>query len=315
MAFVTRPVRVGPQAILAGLNPAVLGIGTAALGFFLFTASDTIVKWLSAGYPVHQIIFLNSVFVMIPIMVLLSLTGGPSQLRTSAIPTILVRGLCGMTAALGGFTAFSLMPMADVYAVIFSAPLFITALSVPILKETVGLRRWCAVMVGFVGVMIMLKPGQGLVSIGSVGALVAALGYAASVLIARRIGDRASSAAIVFYSNVVGITVMGAWTAFDHVVPSVSDLALFATIGMLGGTGLICIISAFKAMPAAVIAPFQYTQMVWGVAFGYLIWSDVPDASIALGCAVVIASGLYILHRETKLGRPTLRKRGSATIG
>ena len=315
MAFVVRSPSPRLPALLPAANPAMLGIGIALLGFFLFTLMDTLAKWLSAGYPVHQIIFFNASFSMLPILVLLQATGGFRQLRSPVIPIILVRGLTGVTAALGGFSALALMPMADVYAILFSAPLFITALSVPVLKEQVGVRRWAAVLVGFAGVLIMLKPGASVLSIGALGALVGAMGYACSVLLARRIGPRAGPGVIAFYSNAVGMTLMGAWTAFDFVVPTGADLALFAAVGLLGGTGLICIITAFTSMPAAVIAPFQYSQMLWGVLLGFLIWRDVPEPHIVLGCAVVIASGLYILHRERARGAPTLRKKGSATIG
>lgn len=315
MAYVLPSMRARSASLTAGLNPASIGIGIAVIGFLLFTMMDTIAKWLSGGYPIHQIIFFNALFTMVPVMILLVSTGGFGQLRNRSIPLILLRGVTGMTAALGGFFAFSQMPMSDVYAILFSAPMFITALSVPLLKEAVGMRRWAAVIVGFVGVLIMLQPGQGLISIGSLGALIGAIGYASSVILARKIGQRASAGVIAFYSNLVVLIVMGTWTAMDHVVPTASDMGLFATVGLLGGTGLICVITAFRALPAAVVAPFQYTQMIWGVLFGFLLWGDLPDTRIAVGCAVVIASGLYILHRETMLGRPTLRKKGSATIG
>ncbi len=315
MAYVLPTMRARPSSLFVSLNPATLGIGIAVLGFLLFTMLDTLAKYLSDGYPIHQIIFFNALFTMVPVLILLMSTGGLGQLRNKTMPLLLVRGLTGMTAALGGFFAFSMMPLADVYAILFSAPLFITALSVPLLKETVGIRRWAAVTVGFVGVLIMLQPGQGLFSIGALGALVGALGYASSVILARRIGQRASAGVIAFYANLVVMTVMGVWTAVDHVVPSAADMALFACAGLLGGSGLICVTTAFRALPAAVVAPFQYTQMIWAVLFGFLLWGDIPGTHIALGCAVVIASGLYILHRETTLGRPTIRNKGSATVG
>lgn len=315
MALALPPMKTLPRHLALGANPVALGIGFAVLGFFLFTVMDTAAKALSGGYPIHQIVFFNALFTMVPVTLLVLKTGGVSGLSRDVLPLIALRGASGMIAALAGFFAFSQMPLADVYAVVFAAPLFITALSVPVLGETVGLRRWSAVIVGFVGVIIMLNPGAGLLSLGAVGAIIGALGYATSVLLTRKIGTRASAGTVALFSNLVVLSVMGPWTVIDHVVPSLADLGLFACVGLLGGTGLICIISAFRAMPAAIIAPFQYTQMIWGVAFGYVIWGDIPTIRIAIGCAIVIASGLYIVHRETHLGRPTLRKKGSATIG
>jgi drug/metabolite transporter (DMT)-like permease len=299
MTIATVPLGVPARsAELAG------GIGIACLGFALFTAMDTMVKWLSGTYPLHQLIFFNSAFALVPVVAVALGRGGLRELSTRRLPMHLLRALIGLGAGGGAFFAYSRMPLADAYAVLFSAPLFVTALSVPILKEPVGPRRWAAVGVGFIGILIMLRPGSGIVSAGLIGALCAAICGAVSTLLVRRLAATETSASIAFYSNLTVVVGAGALLPFDFVPPAPADLAIAAAAGLTGGTALILIVSAYRRAPAAVIAPFQYSQMIWGVAAGFIIWHDVPDAAIAVGCAIVIASGLYILHRETVRRRP-----------
>jgi drug/metabolite transporter (DMT)-like permease len=168
-------------------SSAGLGIALALLAFVLFSSMDAMIKWLSAGYPVHEMLFFNATFSLIPLALMTARAGGLNQLRTGRLRLHLLRGACGMTAAFSAFTAYSLMPLADAYAFIFATPLLITVLSVPLLGETVRWRRWSAVLVGFAGVLIMLQPGSGSLDFAAGAALLAASASALSIVLVRKL--------------------------------------------------------------------------------------------------------------------------------
>ena len=288
---------------LAAPSAISVGIGLGALAFALFTVMDTMIKWLSAGYPVHQLLFSNALFALVPVMAVSARRGGLARLRTRRLGMHLLRGLTGMASGFLAFYAFSRLPLADAYSIIFATPLLITALSVPILGEQVGWRRWSAVGVGFVGVLIMLQPGVAPIGVGSLAALGAAGASALSILLVRKLSATESTASIALYSNLTVVVGMGALLAFDTVVPNLVDLALMAATGLIGGTALLVLIGAYRRAPAALVAPFQYSQMLWAIVLGFAIFGDLPEQAKLLGAAVVAASGLFILYRETTLGR------------
>jgi len=289
-------------------SSAALGIGLALLAFALFSSMDATIKWLSAGYPVHQMLFFNAAFGLLPVALMTWRGGGLGALRTRRPGLHLLRGCCGMIAALCAFTAYSLMPLADAYAFIFATPLLITALSVPLLGETVRWRRWSAVVAGFAGVLIMLQPGSGSFDLAAGAALLAASASALSVILVRKLSASETTASIAFYANAVVVVVMGCLLPLGFVPPTLADLALMALAGLAGGVALMFLIAGYRRAQAAVVAPFQYSQMLWGVLLGWLLWGDLPSTAIALGASIVVASGLYILYREVVRaeGRPEL---------
>jgi drug/metabolite transporter (DMT)-like permease len=282
------------------------GILLAVCAFAMFSFLDVVIKLLTTRYPVPQLIALHCLFSLLPVLFYATRTGGILvNIRTQRPGMHLVRAGSSVTAGLCATYAISRMPVADVYAFTFSAPLFITALSIPLLGETVGWRRWTAVAVGFGGVLVMLQPGRQAIDVGALLALGAALFYSISMLIARKMRGTESSVSFAVFSSLAGLGVnlpvaLSGWTP-----PSLIDLGASALGGVVGGAALIMLLTAFRRAPAAVVAPFQYTQMVWGILFGLLIFGTVPDENRLLGSAIVIASGMYILYRETILGRPT----------
>jgi drug/metabolite transporter (DMT)-like permease len=282
---------------------ATAGIGLGALAFGLFSLMDATVKWLSASYPVPQILVCNALFALLPVGVMAVRRGGLPQLRTRRLGLHLLRGLLGTTAGLLAFYAFSRLPLADAYAIIFATPLLITALSVPILGEAVGWRRWSAVLVGFIGVLVMLRPGEAPIGAGNLAALGAACASACAILLVRRLSVTETTTSIAFYSNVTAVVVIGIAFSPIFVLPGAHDLALMATSGLIGGTALLILIAAYRRSPAALVAPFQYSQMLWAILLGGLIWGDLPEPVMLLGASIVAASGLFILYRETTLGR------------
>lgn len=277
------------------------GIGLAALAFALFSSTDGLIKWLSAGYPIHQMLFFNALFSLVPVALATWRGGGFGRWRTQRLSLHLLRGFCGMTAGYAAFTAFSRMPLADAYGFLFTTPLLITVLSVVLLGEQVRWRRWSAILVGFAGVLIMLRPSAGSFGPGTLPALVAALASATSIILVRKLATTETTAAIAFYANATVLVAMGASLPFGFVVPTLLDLALMAAAGLAGGTALLLLISGYRRAPAAIVAPFQYSQMVWGVVIGFAVWGHLPDVAVAVGAAIVVASGLFILYREVEL--------------
>ena len=293
--------RVAAPLVAVPLVGAGLGLG--ALAFALFTVMDTTIKWLSAGYPVHELLFSNALFALVPVAVMTLRRGGLARLRTQRLHMHVLRGLLGMCGGFLAFYAYSQLPLADAYSMIFTTPLLITALSVPILGETVGWRRWSAVAVGFAGVLIMLRPGVAPIGIGSLAALGAACFSACAILLVRKLSATESTASIALYSNLTVVLVMATLLPFDGILPDSGDCLMMAASGLIGGTALLVLISAYRRAPAALVAPFQYSQMLWAILLGLLIWGDLPDPAKLLGGLIVAASGVFVVYRETALGR------------
>ncbi|WP_395677719.1 DMT family transporter [Inquilinus sp.] len=284
---------------------AAQGIALYAGGVFILCIMDAMIKWLSADYPIAQIVFFRASIGLVPTLVMLLRPPGLKALRTQRVWAHLLRGLVGVIGTFGFFWAFAVMPLADAYAIGFAAPMFITAMSVPILGEKVGTRRWLAVLVGFAGVLIMIRPGGG----GTFGgggaiALIATAAYALSMVLVRLYSRTESNASLIFYATLVIVAVAGVQMPFVWVTPTWADAGLLAVLGLLGGIGAIMMAQAYRVATPSIVVPFEYTGMIWGVGLGFLIWGDMPDLWIWVGSGIVIASGLYIVHRETRHKAP-----------
>lgn len=282
-----------------GDNP-LAGIALMLVGIASFAVMDATIKWLTAGYPVPQVVALRSWFGL-PILLLLALReGGLPALRTQRPLVHVGRFLLVLLLSLGFFWALSRMKLVDAIAIAFAAPIIITALSVPLLREAVGLRRWVAISVGFCGVLIMLRPGLGVFQWAALAAFGSAVVYALLMVTTRLLKSTESTAALMLYPQ-LGISLSGViMVCFFWVTPTPADLAVFALTGFFGSIGVMCVTLAFRLAPAAVIAPFEYTALLWATLLGYLLWGELPDAITLLGAAIVIASGLYIIYRETR---------------
>ncbi|MGH6912703.1 MAG: DMT family transporter, partial [Geminicoccales bacterium] len=182
-----------------------------------------------------------------------------------------------------------------------ATPLLITALSVPLLGETVRWRRWSAVLVGFAGILVMLQPGSGSLDLAAGAALLAASASALSVILVRKLAATETTASIAFYSNAGAVVAMACVLPIGFVPPTLGDLALMAVAGLAGGSAVMLLIAGYRRAQAAVVAPFQYSQMLWGVLLGFLLWGDVPAQAVVIGATIVVASGLFILYREVLL--------------
>jgi drug/metabolite transporter (DMT)-like permease len=290
----------------AAAGRAVLrGILCVLIATACFAIMDSLVKWVAPRIPVMQIVFFRSLFAFVPITLLIIRNGGIATLRTNRLGGHARRSLCGVVSLAGFIYAFGHMPLADVVGIGFSAPLFITALSVPLLGERVGVRRWSAVLVGFVGVLIMVRPGSGVFDPAAAVALGATVLYALAMISIRSLGRSESTGAIAFYYTLLCSVIGTAFLPFQWVTPAPLDAVLLVVIGLIGGCGQLLITSAFRNAPAAVIAPFDYVSMLYVSLIGYAVWGDVPDRALLIGAVIVIASGLYILHRETRRAAPS----------
>ncbi len=278
------------------------GANSMLVGVFLFSIMDAMVKWLAADYPVHQIVFFRTVFALIPCAFFVWRSGGVKTLRTRRPYVHALRGIIGLAAMGCYFFAFSKLNLADAKAILFSAPLFMTVLSIPLLGERVGVYRWTAVLVGFAGVLVILNPGGDMMQIGALAALGGAVLYALAVIAIRHLSATESPAAITFYFTIIGAIAGSAMmAAFGWVTPPPADLALLVGVGLIGGVGQFCITRAFRLAEATAIAPLDYTAMAWALLLGYLVWRDVPGPEVFVGIALVVASGLFILYRERRL--------------
>lgn len=275
---------------------------------FVFGGANALAKWLVVRYPVIEIAFFRCWFALVPCLILVATRGGFGGLRTSRLPEHVGRALIQFLSMLSIFTAYRLMPLADAVAITFSSPLFLTVFSMPMLGEPVGPYRWAAVLVGFAGVLVMVPPGAGILEGGAAFALFNALASAVVTIAMRRMSVTEASTTLVFYQLAVTAVLASLLVPFGWVTPSWVDGAMLALVGIASGVAQFWWTQAFRLAPAAVAAPFSYTSMVWAIAFGYLIWGDVPTPAIVLGATIVIASGLFILYREAVRRVPVVRQ-------
>ena len=284
-------------------NPALRGIALMVLAVFLFSTMDMLVKLAAERYPINEILFARNFFAFGPVLWVVARSGGVAAIRTRNYWGHVLRSLTGMSAMAFFFASYRALPLGEAVALVSAGTIFMTALSVPLLGEHVGPRRWTAVAVGFLGVLVMTRPGFGVFQSGALLALGGALSYAIAMCAIRRLGRSESNLTIVFHFTLILTLVSGATLPFSFVLPTGADWPLLISIGLIGGCAQFAMTAAFRAAPIGLIAPFDYLALVFATGFGYAVWGDVPDLFLIAGAAIVVASGLYILHREIVLGR------------
>jgi drug/metabolite transporter (DMT)-like permease len=278
-----------------------LGIASMFGSVFLFSIMNVLAKLLMDRFSVTEVTFFRSLFALIPVCLAIQLSGGfRTTLRTARPVGHLTRSLIGLTTMIAMFWSFHLLPLGDAIALNFAAPLFLTALSVPMLNEKVGVHRWSAVLVGFSGVLIIAKPSGDLFSLGVLVALIGAFCNATAMITIRQLSKTEASNTIVFYFTLLTTVLLGLALPFSWTTPSPTEWAMLTAMGLLGGSAQLLMTRAYSLAPAAVVAPLTYSSLLIAVLFGWLLWGDVPTAAMGLGAAVVMMSGLYILHRETR---------------
>lgn len=279
--------------------PHLRGIVSMLAAVTTFSMMDVTMKHLVATYPTMQVTFLRGIASLPLLLGAVWFFGRWRDLRPSRWGLHVLRGLLSVVTLSAFIYSVSLLSLADAYTIFMSAPLLITALSMPVLGEHVGARRWTAVLVGLCGVIVVLKPsGASLITIGGIAALVSALGYALSALTIRILSRTDTSSATVVWAITIMTVISGAWSAREWVPITHDAWPWIAGLGITGALGQYFITAAFRRAPPPVIAPLEYTTLAWGVFFDWIIWTTAPSARMLTGAGIIIASGLYVIHRE-----------------
>jgi drug/metabolite transporter (DMT)-like permease len=296
--------------LFAAASPTVLGIYLRLSGLALFCTMDAMVKALGGVYGPFQLMLFRSAIALVPIAIIVWRAGELSIVRSRRPWLHAVRILAGLGSMGGFFYVFPRMALVDAYAISFAAPLFMVALAVPMLGEQVGWRRWSAVAVGFVGVLVMLDPFGISFHTMSLVVLAATFCYALSTVMVRLTSRYDHDAATMFWFALVSSIVSLFGGVADWVWPSAMDWVWLIVLGLLGGIAQVLVTRAWRLAPASILAPFDYASIMLAVLYGYLWFHEEPSWTVWLGLPLVIGSGLYILHRE----RVRASQRAMATL-
>lgn len=290
MLLVSRPTPTEGDDVRAGILWMLLTT-------LFFVSLDATAKFLVARYPVVEVVWARFVFHMVFVVIVLA-----PQLRGHMVtrgPWLqLGRSLLLLSTTVLFFFGVKLLPLADASAIMFTSPILLTVLAIPLLSEHVGPRRWAAVMVGFVGALIVVRPGMGIMGAGAALLLAAALCNALYQLVTRRVRTTDGPLTTLLYTALVGAVLLTLVMPAVWVTPQPEHWPLFALLGVFGGAGHFALIKAFQRAPAAVVAPFSYATLLWATAFGFVIFDELPDVWTIVGASIIAGGGLYILHRE-----------------
>lgn len=289
----------------------------ALIAFAVFATHDAVIKLLGASFSPFQMIFFSTLFSFPLMTFMLMRDKTEGNLRPVHPWWTLIRTICATMNAMGAFYAFSVLPLAQVYAILFASPLIITVLSIPVLGERVGFHRWAAVIVGLIGVIVVLRPGGSELTLGHLAALSCSFFGAFASIIVRKVGRDERTAVFMLYPMVANFIIMGTLMTMTYEPLPLPDLGGIATLSLCGFIGGLLLIAAYKASEAAIVAPMQYSQIIWATLFGYFIFGETLDTATVVGAGIIILSGLYIVFREANSGKsentPVLRTRSRAS--
>lgn len=291
----------------------------ALLAFAIFSTHDVIVKVLGADYSPFQIVFLSVLFGFPWVTLMLIQDPSSGNLRPRHPWWNAVRAGATTVTGISVYYAFSTLPLAQVYAILFASPLLITILSIPILGERVRLRRWVAVLVGLGGVLVVLRPGSEPLTLGHLAALVGAVGGALASIIVRKIGRDERNVVLLILPMMTNFVVMGVALPFVYVPMPIEHIGAIAVMSIMILIASALVISAYKEGEAVIVAPMQYSQIIWASLFGVLLFGESMDSATILGAVIIIGSGMYIVLREGQANAsentPVLRTRSRAETG
>jgi drug/metabolite transporter (DMT)-like permease len=280
------------------LSPNSAGAVFALIGFAVFSTHDLIIKQLGSTYSTFQIVFYTALF-SFPLLTLVMIRDHkPTTLRPVHPYWIAVRSLAGVVSGLSAFYAISTLPLSQFYAFIFASPLLITLLAIPILGETVRLRRGLAVLVGLVGVLIVIRPGMAPFTDGHIAALIAAFAGAMVSIITRKIGRDERGVVMILYPMMTNLIVTAMALPFVYIPVPLEHLGLLAVDSVLVLIAMSLLVKAYTHADAILVAPMQYSQIIWATIFGIFLFNEYPAWQTYLGTTVIALSGFYILRRE-----------------
>jgi drug/metabolite transporter (DMT)-like permease len=290
MLLVSRPAITEGDDVRAG----ILWMLTTT---FFFVSLDATAKFLVTRYPVVEVVWARFVFHMLFVVIALA-----PRLRVHVVTRRLWlqlgRSFLILITTVLFFFGVKLVPLADASSIMFISPILLTVLAIPLLGEQVGPRRWAAVVIGFIGALIVVRPGMGSMQTGAALLLAAAFCNALYQLTTRKLRTADGPLTTLLYTASIGTVVLSLALPAVWVAPQVAHWPLFALMGVFGGAGHFALIKAFQRAPAATVAPFSYVSLLWATGFGYILFDDLPDLWTLCGASVIAGGGLYILHRE-----------------
>ncbi len=273
------------------------GILMMCFAVLCFATMNTFTKELRGELPVTSIVWGRYFFHFALILVMFP-RRIPTLLQSDAKLLQIARSVLVLLATAMMFIALGFMPLADAISITFAGPLLIVALSAILLGETVGPRRWIAVIVGFIGVLVIIRPGAGTFQVAALLPVAVAIFYAIYQIITRHLSHRSDPLNMLFYTAIVGAVTMTIIVPFDWQTPTIEQWLMLVAIGFLGGLGHYAIIKAYERSETSLVAPFAYTEIIWAAALGFFVFGDFPDSFTFIGTAIIVASGVYVLHRE-----------------
>lgn len=289
-------------ARMGATRPNEFAVGLMLLAVFMFASNDALGKWLLGAYTVGQIMFWRSAAALI----VLGPTFYRAGWRTLFVvdrPWLHFARAVLLAFEVGAFyLAVAYMPLADTATFYMATPLFVTALSVALLGETVGIRRWIGCAIGFVGVLLILRPTEAVVSWPALIALGGSILFALALILTRKLRD-SSGHALLFWQLVAALILGGVTLPYAERSPDLQDALLLGLLGAVATFAHVCANRSLQLAPASVVVPFQYTMIVWSAVLGVLVFGDVPDLLLVVGAALIIGSGLYVFRREQILAR------------
>jgi len=282
----------------------ILGMSAALGAFLMFTIMNVSAKLLSENHSVVEIAFYRNLIATVPFLIMIFVFGRKEILVLKTKPAMVgVRAVIGTISLMTTFAALSLMPLADTTALLFTSSLFIPILGVILLKESVGPYRWAAVVIGFVGVIIMAQPSGQMYTLGIMVAIVAALMHAILQIILRYLGRFESPETISFYFFVIGTLITALPMPFIAVKPTMAEIPLLLGVGLSGAAAQWLLSTAYRNAQAAIVTVFNYSSIFWAMLFGWLIWNEFPLPTVMVGASVVIGSNILMIWRESRLKR------------
>ena len=305
------------------LRPGIGGILCVLAAGATFSASDMLIKTLSGDYPLHQIVLIRAIIALVIILgIFMPLEGGYKNLRSTRWRLHVFRGLCVVVANMSFFVGIAAMPLAEATAIFFVAPLFITALSVPFLRERVGIRRWMSIAVGLIGVVVIMRPGTEAFRYAALAPVLAAFAYASMQITARKLGvtERASTMAFYVQATFLLVCAASGLTVGDGrlaegienptllfllrawVIPAQTDGVVMIAIGILSALGAYLISQGYRLAEATTVAPFEYIALPLAMFWGVIVFDEWPDAIALIGIVLILGSGLYAFWRENVRG-------------
>lgn len=283
-------------------SSALMGVALMLLGMFLFSANDVLGKWLVSTYSVGQVLLIRSAVALVVLVPFLWRVGLASLIRIERPGLQVVRMVLSAAEVACFYAAVRHMPLADAMTYWLAAPIYVAALSPLLLGERVGWRRWSAITVGFVGVIVALEPSSATLSTSAAYALAGSLSFALMMVTGRSLRGTPDAALVSW--QIVGALVFGAVVApAEWVPPTGPDFLLLGLLGIVSMGAHVCVNRSLKLAPAVTVTPFQYTLLLWAIIFGWTVFGDVPRPAVMAGGAIIVAAGLYIFFREQKLRR------------